>query len=1304
MGAKLFSQSRFKQLAQQLGKLLVLVLALNIGLENIYSNYLLADATNTTRLAVLNTIKNNLAPAAPTNPILASGLLTGLSTVMTNLTAAVAPGASNPNLLTPANLNNNNSACASGTGNCKCTVAGLCAAGYTPVAITSYIAINQPTAPILSYENLALSWLYMGANVAYALNQVPVGKGFIWPFGTPANTATLANLLANFMVPDSTTYPGLALDKDSGILIKTPAATPAGTVSPFCQALITANPLNQVAPTANNIWLGAICANNTHCCGTNICNLTSGADLGKDSAGNSYGFCDSGCSKFNQSCTSDSNCCGAAESDSPVVCDLTVKKCVSCVVAGDGCFADTDCCAAQNLKCDESSMTCVSCVPAGDKAVQATDCCPETNFNSSTKTCDSTCGLVTSSCKTSSDCCTSQGLTCDRITKTCLWDVGRTCDPKDSFKNHYCRDGLSCDSTTLQCEINLGKICAVTPNNCLTGLVCDPVSVQCCKPLNSDCASDQDCFYGYVCDNPQKAATGVCKLKAEASCTTPFKATDCAAGLACGFASGSTDNKYTCCAPAGSEYSCKFDSDCCGGALCDGTSGAYKCVECIPIDNDCAGIEGRCCPDMYCDAGSGQCVPLTERCPPEDQSCNKFSDCGGSGCGMVCDVASNTCQVVGAIGTICVSDDSCKIKNYETGDLEDAGFRCTQNSRAQITNWSCCAPLARSCEKDSDCCDDKGGTVTCINNQCQLSCIADGQLCGASFPNENGPPASGVSCCKTNSAGQELTCQDQQGTWYCDTTLKVAGEACSESKECDGYDDRVSDRAAECNMHSDPHKCCSLVNGACNEEHDDHGNSDCCDDALNCIGGKCIFDEKPWKEELAIGGGEFTLQILLGLLIYYVGRAGEKSDRESYSHLADLLGFNDTEKQLLDNAYDRSAFVKNGNPEARNNFAIAVIAALKSRCARLDSGIFNWKLLVTNSNVSDSAFSEALVQVVTALIGQRAGDVVVQAEAAAASKALGGVRYSLPGQIGAVFRKFNITGEGLKTIMHVFDFRAGGRAATAKAFEEFAKHVTGALNSSKDTLTEAEAKTFKSLADLFDIAKAILTVQIATTGGGDTDGVLGKLAEASAALRARATSLSPVAPVRPPVTPLDITALNVLNTSLKEKISTATMGVTLAGKNADQALIDIGKASDGKLSMLMLLRASQKELTDYKDVLNDLITELNNSRGTDKITATFANVVDKATFLNIVAASLGDFPDTGSAPNTDFMTNKVGDSMRATCQAIATQKGGGITAAQVYAKLYSVAATSERPELKQLMPDWRSGAVEPARMDLPRPL
>jgi hypothetical protein len=866
---RLFSQYRLKQLSNYL----VLVLSVNILLENISQNLVQASSTLSTRLAVLNSINNYLMPVAPTMPVFPPVFVGQLSAITTNLTTAMVASAPNPNLFTPALLNNNNGTCSSGVGDCKCLTDGYCAAEYGPLAITNFFALNhRMIAPwiVTDYYKLAFNLLYAGANVNYVLNQPTTAGNFVPPISVP-DTPTTLNLLANFFTPDTTTYPGLKLDLDqngagSGILIKTPVGTPAGQVSPFCQALVSVNPLNFANPNPNNIWLGGICTNSaavqalgSHCCGTNLCNTTSGANLGQDTGGNPYGYCDQSCSNLGQGCMSDSSCC---TSTGPAACDLKTKVCVSCVIAGDGCLEDSDCCQAQNLKCDQTSFQCVSCVPAGDKALVSTDCCSGTTFDSTSQVCQSSCKTVNTACPNgNSDCCASQGLLCSDPTVgnadgVCLVAPGSTCDPTAEYSP--CQFGYVCDATEKKClpggGINTVHCCLIgsttcTPQldpPCANGLTCDPSPLPrkghtCCAVLNGTCYTSDDCCANYLCDKPASAldsTPGVCKLWNGESCGQYGAAgdQDCVTPLVCGTVGGTSPGEtptQVCCGQANSTplATCSNgDINCCNGSICDMT--ATTCVTCIPNGNSCAyphGATNCCSGSCYaekCVEACTSCITQGEPCmaAPGSSSATSYASCC-NGCGgdaLTCDAVTQQCQTCGGPGSVCVTP----------GDTDPANMCCARSNPDEITcgysatapdtegSPTCCVNLTFACAQDADCCISTIGQVYCnpSSNLCDVKCIISEVSGGTNVPGlcEGSAPttpinAQSLPCCVVSDSSIQPTCTqvDVGGSFVCAIALAGPGDVCIGTPDC---------LYGEC----DKGKCCSHDGDKCT------GDGTCC--------------------------------------------------------------------------------------------------------------------------------------------------------------------------------------------------------------------------------------------------------------------------------------------------------------------------------------------------------------------------------------------------------------------------------------------------------------------------------------------
>ena len=389
--------------------------------------------------------------------------------------------------------------------------------------------------------------------------------------------------------------------------------------------------------------LSEICGEGSTCCGSLICDETSGrcAESGRgsclaegdpcsdaadccDSLCDSAGRCAS-CSQNGESCEAHSDCCtgvcaeggtcapaaqtGCTSYGNTCTSDASCcsKSCVSgrcaqtgghCVALNDTCFSDEECC-SQRCSADGSGEggVCLtlnvegigSCKMAGEPCVGCTDCCSQTCVPSVTGVLlclrASGCVLEGELCEETADCCGSEPS--EAGTQIC-----KKLSPDDRYGRCVLTgntpDGAVCKSETPWCTSSNA------PSNCGN---CEGPKSQCCR---LDANGTPRCFGG----------------------STP----DCPAGY--------DSNNPECCVAAGEV--CNFASECCGSTPClPDNEGVLRCGATCAAEGATCTTTSDCCTGFEC-ASSAPGEPPTCTQPGEDPPiCSQF--------GQSCDSAQPCC-------------------------------------------------------------------------------------------------------------------------------------------------------------------------------------------------------------------------------------------------------------------------------------------------------------------------------------------------------------------------------------------------------------------------------------------------------------------------------------------------------------------------------------------------------------------------------------------------------------------------------------------------------------------------------------
>lgn len=333
---------------------------------------------------------------------------------------------------------------------------------------------------------VAQSQFLPGAGVAAVTAQSVFGANYLQLLGflapTDANFIAQypsANFISKYAVTDGAA--NLTLDHKTGILNKMiwlPASSDSNTMvadTTFCNNLgqlyagaqnnLTANTSN----LADQVWLGAVCTQDSQCCGNNFCNFGLGQAAAPNGAGlpAGYGLCDMQLSCLGQSCA-----------------------------AGTATVAGTPCC---------TNTTCS--LPNGSDISAGTKCCLA--------------GGSLGYCSSMADCC--QGADC--VNNLCVSQIGSSCTTD-------CGKGLGLVCVGGKCLLEYGKVCQQT-TDCASGVCTlqSAGSGATTETYSTcGCASNDDCPNS---KNICNATTGTCTCLAQGdNCVTgaPTGDTSCCNG------------------------------------------------------------------------------------------------------------------------------------------------------------------------------------------------------------------------------------------------------------------------------------------------------------------------------------------------------------------------------------------------------------------------------------------------------------------------------------------------------------------------------------------------------------------------------------------------------------------------------------------------------------------------------------------------------------------------------------------------------------------------------------------------------
>jgi len=346
----------------------------------------------------------------------------------------------------------------------------------------------------------------------------------------------------------------------------------------------------------------------------------------------------------------------------------------------------------------------------------------------------------------------------------------------------------------------------------------------------TDCTTDIDCDWGYVCADISSGAARQC-IPYNSSCDPPPAPecefdTDCPALYTCtdmlcvGSLCAACDDNYDCggsddfCVSGfsdGGTYCgarCIVSSDCPFGFHCIGIGGGV--MQCTPTDNDCATpperecYEDADCPDgYYCELGycyespecltsddcpdgeicvDDECIPDPNPHLPLCSECSSHRECGEH---------DDLCLSGFLDGTM-----RCGVSCESMGGDCGAGFMCYE-----LTDLpSQCVPVTFDCTTYCTSDDDCPGGAVCEEGRCVDACdpsdassCPDGYYCAfesctggtcTALPDEPGTLTLGAVCTQ-NEECESLWCRDILGTSRCTGMCDFLGaEGCEEGSYC----------------------------------------------------------------------------------------------------------------------------------------------------------------------------------------------------------------------------------------------------------------------------------------------------------------------------------------------------------------------------------------------------------------------------------------------------------------------------------------------------------------------------------------
>jgi hypothetical protein len=530
--------------------------------------------------------------------------------------------------------------------------------------------------------------------------------------------------------------------------------------------------------------------------------------------------------------------------------------------------------------CSGSTLTLASRCQAGV-------CQPTSGLPCDPYVCDSKAGnACLRTCTGNADC--GSGNICNVSTGSCgKTPVGVSCTTNDDCNSNLCQQGICCQTACtdlcMSCAVpqGEGKCTAVPAGN-------DPLN-QCAPSAASTCGAD-----GF-CDGK-----GACEIYSKA---TVCKDPTCTAGGAVGTAAARCDGMGTCAAAAAiacNEYmcgtngaclvTCRTNTDCSPGNVCNGGICGKKILGATCVANtECATgtcQQGVCCDKvctgtcLACNQASslGHCLPLplgpapAGQCTPADPStCGNDGNCDGTGkchlqtTGTICKAAtcSLALQTLAArcdgVGT-CVNGTTqpcdpfqCGASGACLGTCNPAngngdcttGNVCTPNVSMPATGSCGKKPLGAGCTLPGECGSNLCEGGTCCDMPCSGTCKSC-SLAGSAGKCSNVPagqdpldqcPVDAVSTCKRDGlCDGNGACRN-----YAAATVCVASTCTSATfttqRTCDGAGTCAPATTGTCAGSF----ACDTTNGVCKTSCSPATSSTDCASPATCSGTACVL-------------------------------------------------------------------------------------------------------------------------------------------------------------------------------------------------------------------------------------------------------------------------------------------------------------------------------------------------------------------------------------------------------------------------------------------------------------------------------
>jgi hypothetical protein len=397
---------------------------------------------------------------------------------------------------------------------------------------------------------------------------------------------------------------------------------------------------------------------------------------------------DTGCTRFQEICANDDDCCSGDCDEGTLTCTSTVG---SCKAGGEACEGPTDCC---TLLCTGGECSSDACVSDGEACTDGAECCGGVCEGDVCVALNPECSTAGNACDGHSDCCSSL---CGED-GTCTLGASYCIQPGDScYRNEDCCTGTCgiadgalvgvCNAPpegSTFCEGVDGVVCG-TCGDCCSRLCAPygPTGVNVCQPISGChstgdlCRTDEDCCGGAEPEDPADRlpgwGNGECQIEpghAIGVCRNPVNGEDnpdgaCSPqGNVCHLKDYACDNsnaRSNCCFEVGANNgACEVDA--LGVPRCNGLADCREVGETCNSSADCCIPEGSdmhppCVPD---DEGVLRCGE--DECIPTGGSCTINADCcPGGTCYRPAGTTEGTCEppttgeggAGGGPGTVC---------------------------------------------------------------------------------------------------------------------------------------------------------------------------------------------------------------------------------------------------------------------------------------------------------------------------------------------------------------------------------------------------------------------------------------------------------------------------------------------------------------------------------------------------------------------------------------------------------------------------------------------------------------------------